>query len=97
MTAVAIPSNNERQLRAPTYIYAGLDDGSFYRIDVESSTSSTSVKFELLSKNELNPIAPAMAAQTRDIDGKDVIIVSGEMSDGAVVTVSKIRTYKRVA
>ena len=87
-TAVAISSNNERQ--KSTYLYAGLEDGSLYRIDVESSTS---IKFNLLSENELNPIAPAMATFTRATDGKDVIIISGEMSDGAVVTVSGISIY----
>jgi len=46
-----------------------------------------------LSENKLNPIAPAMAAFTRITDGKDVIIISGEMSDGAVVTVSEISIY----
>ncbi|CAG8553228.1 375_t:CDS:10, partial [Paraglomus occultum] len=83
MTAVAISSNNERQ--RSTYLYAGLEDGSLYRIDIESRTS---IKFNLLSENELNPIAPAMATFTRATDGKDVIIISGEMSDGAVVTVT---------
>ncbi|RHZ88816.1 hypothetical protein Glove_21g356 [Diversispora epigaea] len=65
------------------YVYAGMETGYLYRIDI---ISEKSIVFTLLQdENFINPIGTGMTVLCLDPEIGDFIIFSGEMSDGAVV------------
>ncbi|CAG8447000.1 2401_t:CDS:10 [Diversispora eburnea] len=64
------------------YIYAGMESGYLYRIDI---ISERSIVFTLLHDEKfINPIGTGMTVLCLDPEIGDFIIFSGEMSDGAV-------------
>lgn len=97
MTAFAYPADEYASKRtsllphsSQQYVYAGVENGDFYRIDI---TSDAQIVYTLLRKG-LNSIGTAMSMLCFDPNVGDFVIISGEMSDGAVALVcpdSKIK------
>ncbi|RIB28919.1 hypothetical protein C2G38_2156762 [Gigaspora rosea] len=87
MTAFAYPADEYVPKRtsllphsSQQYGYAGVENGDFYRIDI---TSDVQIVYILLQKG-LNSNGTVMTMLCFDPDVGDFVIISGEMSDGAV-------------
>ncbi|CAG8509543.1 1079_t:CDS:10, partial [Scutellospora calospora] len=90
MTAFAYPADvsvSKQTLSPPhssqQYVYAGVENGDLYRIDI---ISDIKIVYTLL-RSGLNAIGTAMAALCFDPNVGNFVILSGEMSDGAVVLI----------
>ncbi|CAG8609261.1 10589_t:CDS:10 [Cetraspora pellucida] len=86
VTAFAYPADAYASKQASSsqqYVYAGVENGDLYRIDINSDVQ---IEYTLLRKG-LNSIGTAMTVLSFDLNVGDFVILSGEMSDGAVVLV----------
>ncbi|CAG8443521.1 152_t:CDS:10, partial [Cetraspora pellucida] len=86
VTAFAYPADAYASKQASSsqqYVYAGVENGDLYRIDINSDAQ---IEYTLLRKG-LNSIGTAMTVLCYDLSVGDFVILSGEMSDGAVVLV----------
>ncbi|CAG8557410.1 10090_t:CDS:10 [Dentiscutata erythropus] len=84
MTAFAYPADAfVSKHSSQQYVYAGKENGDFYRIDI---ISDVQIVYTLLQKG-LNSIGTAMSVLCFDPNVGEFVIISGEMSDGAVVLV----------
>ncbi|CAG8587532.1 18234_t:CDS:10, partial [Acaulospora morrowiae] len=89
MTAFAYPMDTSVLKRAAAlphspkqYVYAGMENGGLYRIDIMSEKS---IEFTLVRNDGINPVGSTMTSLCLDPEIGDIIIIGGDMCDGAVV------------
>ncbi|CAG8511065.1 14111_t:CDS:10, partial [Acaulospora colombiana] len=64
------------------YVYAGMENGGLYRIDI---ISEKSIGFTLVRSEGINPVGSSMTTLCLDPEIGDFVLLSGDMSDGVVV------------
>jgi len=92
MTSYAYPTDYSASKRSSLiashpkqYIYAGIEDGTLYRIEI---VDEKNILFTLIQKeNGLNCIGECMNVLCVEETGEEFIIIGGDMSDGAVIKV----------